>query len=380
MNQNDPVINEQKTNDQDIDVKRAAAKEARKRRWRIFVRRYLTFFLLMSFVITCSMILFMHYMFEAMSIEIQAEHIRLAAIMTFGNVMFLAVFCTLFDWIRRKITVDRPVKRILEATDQMIAGDFDVRIKNVKLVDPESGFPEIIENFNKMAEELSSVETLRTDFISNVSHELKTPLAVIQNYATILQDEGLTAEERKEYLKIIQDSSKNLAGLITNILKLNKLEKQQIYSDAIRMNLSEQVCECLLGFESVWEEKGIEIETAVEDDVYIHADPEILSLVWNNLFSNAMKFTEPGGIVKVEVHSKGKEACVVVTDTGCGMDEETKKHMCEKFYQGDTSHATKGNGLGLALVKKVIDIMDGRLEVESEPGKGSTFTVTLRKE
>lgn len=317
---------------------------------------------------------------SAMSIQVQAEHIRLAAIMTFGNVMFLAVFCTLFDWIRRKITVDRPVKRILEATDQMIAGDFDVRIRNVKLVDPESGFPEIIENFNKMAEELSSVETLRTDFISNVSHELKTPLAVIQNYATILQDEGLTAEERKEYLRIIQDSSKNLAGLITNILKLNKLEKQQIYPDVIRMNLTEQVCECLLGFESVWEEKEIEIETAVEDDVYIQADPEILSLVWNNLFSNAMKFTEPEGMVKVEVHSKGKEACVVVTDTGCGMDEETKKHMCEKFYQGDTSHATKGNGLGLALVKKVIDIMDGSLKVESEPGKGSTFTVTFRKE
>lgn len=341
------------------------------------MRRYLTFFLLMSFVITSSMILFMRYMFAAMKVEVQTEDIRLAAIITFGNVMFLAVFCTLIDWLRRKITVDRPVKKILEATDQMIAGDFSVRITNVKLVDPESGFPEIIANFNKMAEELLSVETLRTDFISNVSHELKTPLAVIQNYATILQDEGLSREERAEYIRVIQDSSKNLAGLITNILKLNKLEKQQIYPESRRMNVSEQVCECLIGFESVWEEKGIELETEVEDDVYIQADPEILSLVWNNLFSNAMKFTESGGLVKVKVYAKGNEACVVVSDTGCGMDEATKKHIFDKFYQGDTSHATKGNGLGLALVKRVIDILDGEVIVESEAGKGSTFTVVL---
>ncbi|MBR1816717.1 MAG: HAMP domain-containing histidine kinase [Lachnospiraceae bacterium] len=332
----------------------------------------------MSFVITCSMILFFHYFMKATDIKLSADNITMAAIMTFGNVVFIAALCTLIDWIRRRITVGRPVKKILEATDKIIEGDFSVRITNLKAVDVELGFRDIIDNINKMAAELSSVETLRTDFISNVSHELKTPLAVIQNYATILQDDSLSDDERKEYLKIIQDSSKNLAGLITNILKLNKLEKQQIYPDNKRYNLSEQVCECLIGFESVWEDKNIEIETDIEDDIYVKADAEILSLVWNNLFSNAFKFTEQGGSVGVSIRRENDKAYVSVKDTGCGMDAETGKHIFEKFYQGDTSHATKGNGLGLALVKKVIDISGGEISVDSEVGRGSTFTVALK--
>ncbi len=359
-------------------MEKTMQKASQKKKKRVFIRRYLTFFFLMGAVITCSMILFMHYMVEAMNLEIEAQDIRLASIFTFGNVLFLAVFCTLVDALRRKIMVDRPVKRIVEATDRLIAGDFSVRLKPYKGIDPESGLPELIDNFNKMAAELSSVETLRTDFISNVSHELKTPLAVIQNYATILQDETLSNEERREYVTVIQESSKNLAGLITNILKLNKLEKQQIYPEIKKYNLSEQVCECLIGFESVWEEKEIEIETEIEDDVCVRADAEILSLVWNNLFSNAFKFTEPGGKVKVQVRKNQDDVYVSVTDSGCGMDEETRRHIFDKFYQGDTSHATKGNGLGLALVKRVMDIFGGEILVESEFGKGSTFTVKLK--
>lgn len=359
-------------------LRKEARKKTHKRKRKVFVRRYLTFFLLMSFVITCSMILFFHYFMKATDIKLSADNITMAAIMTFGNVVFIAALCTLIDWIRRRITVGRPVKKILEATDKIIEGDFSVRITNLKAVDVELGFRDIIDNINKMAAELSSVETLRTDFISNVSHELKTPLAVIQNYATILQDDSLSDDERKEYLKIIQDSSKNLAGLITNILKLNKLEKQQIYPDNKRYNLSEQVCECLIGFESVWEDKNIEIETDIEDDIYVKADAEILSLVWNNLFSNAFKFTEQGGSVGVSIRRENDKAYVSVKDTGCGMDAETGKHIFEKFYQGDTSHATKGNGLGLALVKKVIDISGGEISVDSEVGRGSTFTVALK--
>ena len=359
-------------------LRKEERKKTHKRKRKVFVRRYLTFFLLMSFVITCSMILFFHYFMKATDIKLSADNITMAAVMTFGNVVFIAALCTLIDWIRRRITVGRPVKKILEATDKIIEGDFSVRITNLKAVDVELGFRDIIDNINKMAVELSSVETLRTDFISNVSHELKTPLAVIQNYATILQDDSLSDDERKEYLKIIQDSSKNLAGLITNILKLNKLEKQQIYPDNKRYNLSEQVCECLIGFESVWEDKNIEIETDIEDDIYVKADAEILSLVWNNLFSNAFKFTEQGGSVGVSIRRDNDKAYVSVSDTGCGMDAETGKHIFEKFYQGDTSHATKGNGLGLALVKKVIDISGGEISVDSEVGRGSTFTVALK--
>ncbi len=351
--------------------------EQKRKRRRVFLRRYLVFFLLMSFVITCSMLLFITFMVQAMDIKVSAENVRVAALVTFGNVLFLAGICTLIDKLRRWIMVDRPLNRILEATDKMIEGDYSARIDPVFGIDQDSGFPEIISNINKMAEELSGVELLRTDFISNVSHELKTPLAVIQNYAALLQDESLSPGERKEYVKTILDSSKNLAELITNILRLNKLEKQQIYPEKKEFNLSEQLCECLLGFEGVWDQKGISIDSRIEDDLVIKGDPDLLSLVWNNLFSNALKYTGPGGEVGVSAMRNGDEVRVLVTDTGCGMDEETIKHIFDKFYQGDTSHATRGNGLGLALVKRVMAITGGRVEVTSEVGKGSCFKVIL---
>ena len=167
--------------------------------------------------------------------------------------------------------------------------------------------------------------------------------------------------------------------MISNILKLNKLENQQIYPDKQRYDLSEQLCECLLAFESAWEAKELEIETDIEDGVTVESDPELLSLVWNNLFSNAIKFTEPGGTVFLRVRSDGDNAVVSVRDTGCGISPETGAHIFEKFYQGDTSHATQGNGLGLALVKRVVDIVGGEIDVSSQIGVGSAFTVKLKK-
>ena len=226
---------------------------------------------------------------------------------------------------------------------------------------------------------MSGLETLRTDFIANVSHELKTPLAVVQNYGTMLQQPGLPEEKRIEYAKAITDTSRKLADLITNILKLNKLENQQIYPENHIYNLGEQLCECLLDFESVWEQKKIEIFTDIEEEVFVETDTELLSLVWRNLFSNAMKFTEPEGSVYVTLRSENDFAVVEVKDTGCGISPETGKHIFEKFYQGDTSHSTQGNGLGLALVKRVMDIVGGDISVSSEIKKGSTFTVRIRR-
>jgi signal transduction histidine kinase len=166
---------------------------------------------------------------------------------------------------------------------------------------------------------------------------------------------------------------------MTNILKLNRLENQQIYPTPTTFDLGEQLCECLLNYESVWEKKNIEIETNIEDDVKISADAELLSLVWNNLFSNAFKFTEECGRVTLTLTTNEKYAIVKIADTGCGINAEVGAHIFEKFYQGDTSHATQGNGLGLALVKRVIDIMQGEIEVESAVGIGTTFTVKVRK-
>ena len=339
---------------------------------------YFCFFLVMAFVISCCMSLFVSTMSRSMGITLTNEMIERASKLTFWNVVFLSFVCTLIDGIRRKFMVDRPVQKIVSAAEQIAKGDYSVRIPPLKGALEHDGLDEIVDSVNKMAEELSGVETLQTDFVANVSHELKTPIAVIQNYATLLQHPELSEEDRLKYAKSIGEATRRLSGLVTNILKLNKLESQQIYPQAQNYNLTSQICECLLAFEHVWEEKGIDIETDMAEDIFITADPELLSLVWNNLLSNAFKFTDEGGKVGVTLRKKGNTISVSVADTGCGISPEVGRHIFDKFYQGDTSHATQGNGLGLALVKRVVNIMGGDIAVSSEVGKGSTFTVTLR--
>lgn len=337
------------------------------------MRGYLTFFLTVSGIASVCLLLFLG------SMDIKLTDVKGSAIITFVCVLFISLLCTLFDGIRRKYTVEEPVNRILNATQQFTRGDFAVRIKPLHGIDKLNEFDVIIENFNKMAEELSGVETLRSDFIANVSHELKTPLAVIQNYGTMLQNPGLPEEKRVEYAKTITDSTRRLSDLITNILKLNKLENQQMFPESKVYDLGAQLCECLLGFEDIWEKKELEIDTDIDEGVSVKADQELLTLVWNNLFSNAVKFTEAGGKITVSLKEEKGTAVVAVSDTGRGIPAEIGRHIFEKFYQGDKSHATQGNGLGLALVKRVIDIMGGEISVDSTPGKGSTFTVRLEK-
>lgn len=338
------------------------------------LRGYLAFFLTISAVVSFCFMLFLG------SMEIRFAEIKGSAVVTFMNVLFLSLLCTLIDGIRRKYTVERPINRILKATRQFTQGDFSVRIEPFHGLERMNELDVIIDHFNLMAKELSGIETLRTDFIANVSHELKTPLSVIQNYATVLQNPELPADQRIEYAKTIAESTRRLADLIANILKLNKLENQRLYPEAKAYNLGEQLCECLLGFEDVWEKKGLEIGTDIQEDVSVTADSELLTHVWNNLFSNAVKFTEPGGTITVSLKEENGTAVVSVSDTGCGMPPEVGQHIFEKFYQGDTSHSTQGNGLGLALVRRVIDIIGGEISVDSTPGKGSTFTVKLEGE
>ena len=344
------------------------------------LRNYLIFFLILCFVITCCMMLFLHVFSGSTGLELQKEHIELAAKLTFVNIVVLSLICAFLDCLRRKIMIDRPVKHIVRAAEKVMEGDFSARIGKIRSIDPNDGFNTIIDYFNRMTEELSHTETLRTDFIANVSHEIKTPLAVMQNYGTMLQQPGLSEEKRMEYAKAFTDASRRLAEMVTNILKLNKLENQTLYPSARTYDLGEQLCACLLGFEDLWEDKNLDIQTEIQENVRVTADPELLSLVWNNLFSNAIKFTEPGGAVSLVLATEGDQAVVMVSDTGCGISQEVGKHIFEKFYQGDTSHAAKGNGLGLALVKRVIDITRGDIQVSSQVGKGSTFNVKLRRE
>lgn len=338
---------------------------------------YLVFFAIAAFAVTCCMLLFLKILSSTLGITWTDENLRFAAVLTFGNVLLLSFIFAAIDTARRKLTVDRSVKRIVEAARRITRGDFSVRIKPIVRFAADDKFNEIIDCFNTLAEELSGVETLRTDFIANVSHELKTPLAVTQNYATLLQKPDLTEEKRLEYAKNIAESTRRLSALITNILKLNRLENQQIYPEKRKYNLGEQLCECLLNFEDEWEKKGIEISTDIEEDVFIESDPELMTLVWNNLFSNAMKFTESGGTVSLRLRAADAFAVADVSDTGCGISPDVGRHIFEKFYQGDASHASQGNGLGLALVKRVVDIVGGEISVRSEAGKGSTFTVKI---
>ena len=341
-----------------------------------FLQLFCIFFLLIAFVLTSSMILFMTYLKNSESISINNADVRIAAIVTFGNVFFLSLICAAVDTLRRRITVERPVKQIIDGAQKVMDGNFSARIEPMRGVD--AGFNAIMDYFNRMVQELSGMETLRTDFIANVSHELKTPLAVIQNYSTMLQQPNLSEKDRMDYARTVTNASQRLASLITNILKLNKLENQQIYPTRERFNLGEQLCECLLSFEDAWEAKKLDIETDIEDGVIVDSDPELLSLVWNNLFSNAIKFTDEGGKVGMKLYTDNGHAVVAVSDTGCGISPEVGAHIFEKFYQGDTSHAVQGNGLGLALVKRVVDIVGGEIGVHSELGKGSTFTVKIK--
>ena len=340
---------------------------------------YILFFLLVAFLVTCTTSLFVSTLSRSMNIDLTGENLNLAAKLTFLNVIVLSVLFTAIDVIRRKLTTEKVTKHITSAAKQIVKGDFNVRIAPVNSLTVDDNYNEIIECLNQMASELQHVETLRTDFIANVSHEMKTPLAVMQNYGTLLQAPDLTEEKRIEYAKSITDGSRRLADMMTNILKLNRLENQKIFPQTDTYDLGEQLCECLLSYESVWEKKNIEIETEIAEDIKVNADAELLSLVWNNLFSNAFKFTEDGGTVSLSLTTSEEYAVIKVRDTGCGMSAEVGEHIFEKFYQGDTSHATQGNGLGLPLVKRVIDIMQGEIAVESAVGVGTTFTVKIRR-
>jgi len=344
------------------------------------LNHYAVIFLFIAFVISCCMMLFVSTLTESLGITLTEENLSAAAKITFVNVVLLSLLFTAADGLRRKLMVDRPIRAITEAGQKIAQGDFSVRIPPVRSAHGKANFNEIIDCFNRMAEELSGVETLRTDFIANVSHEMKTPLAVMQNYGTLLQTPELSEEKRLEYAKAVTDGSRRLSDLMTNILKLNRLEKQQIYPHSQVFDLSEQLCRSLLQFESVWEAKNIDIETDIAENVLLRADEELLALVWNNLLSNAFKFTAPGGWVSLSLRADDNYAIVNVSDTGCGMSPETGAHIFEKFYQGDTSHATAGNGLGLALVKRIMDITGAEISVQSTPGVGSTFTVRLRRQ
>jgi len=291
--------------------------------------------------------------------------------------LFVSIAFTFFTRWQVMKNYDRPMQQFAKATSEVANGDFSVYVRPLHNSDKADYMDVMFEDFNKMVAELGSIETLKTEFFSNVSHEIKTPLSIIQSNAEMLQKEHLTDEQRKEYADSIVHSTKKLSGLISNILKLNKLEQQSINPVPTPYDVCAQLCECALQFEELWERKDIEFDADLEDRATIKADKDLLEIVWNNLLSNAIKFTGTGGKVTLRQTSTADEITVSVSDTGCGMSEKTLKHIFDKFYQGDTSHATEGNGLGLALSLRIIELSGGTISAKSVLGEGSTFTVIM---
>jgi signal transduction histidine kinase len=278
-----------------------------------------------------------------------------------------------------KVNYSKHLKKISEATRSVAKGDFSVEIDLDETLKDNSYINVMFRDFNLMVAELKSIESLKDDFISNVSHEIKTPLSVINNYTNALKNEDLPEKLRKEYMEIIIESTEKLSDLVSNILQLNKIENRRISSEQKEFDLSRQLSDCLLSFESVWEEKNIDISVELEDRVIITENFALLDIIWHNLLSNAFKFTENEGTVSLTQTSDDEFITVKIKDTGCGIDEETKTHIFDKFYQGDTSHAEDGNGLGLALVQKIAERNGYLITVESEVSKGTEFIVKLKK-
>ena len=272
----------------------------------------------------------------------------------------------------------QPLKRLIRATKEIGEGHFDIRVQEEKqgLYHMVPELQELLHNFNEMAEELRGIELFRNDFINNFSHEFKTPIISIRGFAHELRQEGLTEEQRTEYARIIEEESDRLARLSFNVLTLSKLENQQIVTGQTDFYLDEQIRQCILTLESDWTEKELEMIPELEPLLY-HGNEEMLALVWRNLLANAIKFTPKGGFVKVTMAVGDREVTVAVEDNGIGMTPEVRARIFEKFYQGDTSHAHAGYGIGLALVGRILQLVDGRVDVESEEGKGSRFTVVL---
>ena len=265
-------------------------------------------------------------------------------------------------------------KPYLNALDKVAEGDFSVRIEDSAVFANLN----LAKNFNYMVAQLNSVETLRENFVSDFSHEFKTPIVSIAGFAKLLKDDSLTAEQRNEFLDVIIDESNRLVELSESVLLLNRLESQEITKE--KYQLDEQMRQCVLMFEQQCEAKGIELNVDLQDHVLINSNYKLLSQVIVNLLSNAVKFTDSGGSVSVSCKTKGLNALITVADTGCGMDEETKSNIFNKFFQGDVSHTTQGNGLGLSIVKKIVELLDGQIFVQSKVGEGSTFTISLLKD
>ena len=283
--------------------------------------------------------------------------------------VFVGAFATYFlsKWL-----ID-PIQTLGTAMESIADGDFSVRL-NTKSASKE--IKEIYSGFNMMAEELESIEIVQSDFISNVSHEFKTPIAAIEGYSMLLQDDENLTEQQKEYIEKIIFNTHRLSSLTGSVLLLSKLENQSIVSNRTQFNLAEQIRKSVLGLEAQWEKKDIYFDIDIDECDYV-GNESLMHHIWDNLLSNAIKFSPPSGDISIRLDKKYDRIVFTISDQGPGISDDAEKHIFDKFYQADSSHKQKGNGLGLALVKKIVDLENGEISVKNNENKGCTFTVTL---
>ena len=267
-----------------------------------------------------------------------------------------------------------PVKNLRQAMDKVANGDFTIQLDTDKSSSGE--IKELYAGFNLMTNELKATEILQTDFISNVSHEFKTPINAIEGYSTLLQGCENLDDDQKEYVEKILFNTERLSSLVSNILLLSKIENQSIQAKREVFSLDEQIRETIVALETAWAPKNIELDVEL-DSVKYNGNEIMMRHVWSNLIGNAIKFTPENSTVSIRLQSRKDKFIFSVTDQGEGLSDEAQKHLFDKFYQADTSHKSEGNGLGLALVKQIIDIDGGDITAENVNGGGCRFTVTL---
>lgn len=285
--------------------------------------------------------------------------------------MTVILLATLLSALMSKRTV-RPFKELINANQQVAKGNFAVRMEKTEIDEIDV----LAASFNTMVQELSGIETLRSDFVNNFSHEFKTPIVSIRGFAKLLKEGNLSPEEQEEYLNIIIEESERLTQLSTNVLNLSKIENIEIVGDRENFLLDEQIRRAVLLLEPKWTAKNVQVNLHLER-VQIYSNETLLQQIWINLLENAIKFSEQGGKIRVGLNIKDEQAVFSIQDNGCGMDADTVGRIFDKFYQGDTSHSVAGNGLGLTLVNRIVTLCEGTVAVESELEKGSTFFVTL---
>ena len=337
--------------------------------------KYIIFFILTAIIVTISFNIFVSTLQDTIGYTFSEAQIKKAAILTFISVLLISAVITLLDYLVSIYRIKKPVENILSFTDKLAGGSFG---EEMKLNHPLSSgeFDIIISNLNRLSKELSGIENMRGDFIANISHEIKTPIAIIQNYAQLLLESEVD-ETKRSYITSILSSSKRLSKLVSDILYLTKIEKQEIFNAENNFSLSEELAEAILSFESKFEEKSISLNTDIEEDVYIKSNKELLSIIFNNILSNAIKFTALNGSISVSLKRDDERCIIKISDTGCGISKEEITHIFDKFYQGSSSHKKEGNGLGLALVKRIATILSIDITVTSEEKKGTTFTLFL---